>query len=124
MPRTSDKDLKMIFEEIGTLFDARAKTLEININAHTDASIRASEERVKAELRAELASKEDIKDMATKSDLKKLEERMAGKKDIKDMSTKSDIARLEKKFDETKDLRRQVEELKRRLDNVEAECRE
>ncbi len=115
MPRKSDEERKRLFEDIGTLFDARAKTLEININAHTDFVVRASEERTNAKIKAleaNMATKDDIKNMATKDDIKKLEERMA---------TKSDIVRLEKKFDDTKDLRKQVDELKKRLDQVEAE---
>ena len=47
-------------------------------------------------LEAKMATKDDIKDMATKSDITKLEVKMATKDDIKDMATKSDIGKLEK----------------------------
>ena len=45
-----------------------------------------------------IATKSDIKDMATKSDITRLEAKMATKDDIKDMATKSDITRLEAKM--------------------------
>lgn len=102
MPRKSDEERKRLFEDMGTLFDARAKTLEININAHTDSVVRASEARTNEKISA-------------------LEANMVTKDDIKNMATKDDIGRLEAKFDETRDLRRQVGELKERLDHVETE---
>ena len=98
MPRKTDEERKRLFEDIGTLFDARAKTLEVNINAHTDAVVRASEDRTNAKIKS-LATKDDIKNMATKDDIK----------------------RLEDKLDETKILRKQVDELRSRLDKVEVD---
>lgn len=41
-------------EQFITALDARAKTLEANIQAHTTAQIKASEERIKRELKAEI----------------------------------------------------------------------
>jgi hypothetical protein len=144
MTRKRDEDIKILIKEVGLLFDARAKILEINIKAHTDAAIKASEERIKTELRAELASKEDIKDMATKQDIKDMVRKqdikdmvrkqdikdmvrkqdikdMVRKQDIKDMVRKQDIARLETKIDETTKLQKQIDELRRKLDQVEIE---
>ena len=58
--------IKAIVEAVGPLIDARIKTAEVTINAHTDATIKAAEARIKTELRAELASKEDIKRLEQK----------------------------------------------------------
>jgi len=134
MPRKTDEERKRLFEDIGTLFDARAKTLEVNINAHTDAVVRASEDRTNAKIKS-LATKDDIKNMATKDDIKNMATKddiknmatkddiknMATKDDIKNMATKDDIKRLEDKLDETKILRKQVDELRSRLDKVEVD---
>jgi hypothetical protein len=98
MPRKNDEMIKGWMNQIGGMIDARHKTLEVILMGE----IRASEGRI----RKDMATKDDIKNMATKDD-------------IKDMATKSDIARLEKKLDETRDLRKQLDELKKRLDQVE-----
>ncbi len=99
MPKQSDIDFKAFIKQIGNLYDARAKTQEVIMKAHIDASIKASEGRLKAQL----ASKEDIKDMAKKQDIVEL---------------KRDIARLDKKIDETKDLRNRLEDVEEELMSI------
>ncbi len=102
MPRKSDEILRGLIGDIGTMIDARIKTLEININANVDKVVRDSEKRI----RKDMATKDDIKNMATKDD-------------IKNMATKDDIKRLELKMDKTEELRQQLEELKRRVKIIE-----
>ncbi|MBU4098804.1 hypothetical protein KJ980_04085, partial [Patescibacteria group bacterium] len=80
MPRKSDEILRGLIGDIGTMIDARNKTLEININANVDKAVRDSEKRI----RKDMATKDDIKNMATKDDIKN----MATKDDIKNMATK------------------------------------
>lgn len=63
MTRQRDSDIKNIVKEVGLLFDARAKTLQIIINANMVAAINASEERIR-------------KNMATKDDIKRLEQKI------------------------------------------------
>ncbi len=111
MPRKSDEILRGLIGDIGTMIDARIKTLEININANVDKVVRDSEKRI----RKDMATKDDIKNMATKDDIKN----MATKDDIKNMATKDDIKRLELKMDKTEELRQQLEELKRRVKIIE-----
>lgn len=113
MPRQRDLDIKDFIEQVGVLFDARAKTWEINFKRHVDEAIKASEQRI----RKDMATKDDIKDMVRQSDIKD----MVRQSDIKDMATKQDIHRLEAKIDKTQDLQRLVDELRKRLDRVEAE---
>jgi len=62
--------LKMFVASVGELIDARIRTAEITIKASTDASIKKSADEIKKELRAELASKEDIARLEQKLDKK------------------------------------------------------
>jgi hypothetical protein len=64
-------DFKSVIKEIGALIDARAKTTETVLKAHVSAEIKASEARTtkrideaKEELRAELATKEQVANVA------------------------------------------------------------
>lgn len=97
MPRKSDEIIKGFIGQIGTMIDARSRTLEINIKGHVDKAIKDSEARIR-------------RDMATKDD-------------IKNMATKDDINRLEQKIDKTSELQRQLEELKERVKAVEEDIR-
>lgn len=118
MPRKNDEILRGLIGDIGTMIDARNKTLEINIKGHVDKAIKDSEERI----RKDMATKEDLRrteegirgDMATKEDLRRLEERMA---------TKDDINRLEQKIDKTTELQHQLDELKGRVKVIEENVR-
>ncbi len=107
MPRQSDIDYKSFITAIGKLIDAKNKTqaviIRAEVKADTEAIVKASEERVKKELRAELASKEDIKDMATKQDIAQL---------------KQEVVRLEGKIDETKDLRNRLGDVEEELMSI------
>lgn len=47
-----------------------------------------------------VATKDDLKDFATKDDLKALEEKMATKDDLKNFATKDDLKALEEKLEE------------------------
>lgn len=93
MPRKSDEILKGFIGEVGTLIDARLKTFEINLKAHVDQTVKQAEERIR-------------KDMATKDD-------------IKNMATKDDINRLEKKIDKFSEVAYQVDELGKRVEDIE-----
>jgi hypothetical protein len=101
MPRKSDEIIKSFIGQVGTMIDALHKTLEINLKAHVDDAIKKSEERI-------------CKDMATKDDIKKLENIMA---------TKEDILRLEKKIDKTTELQHQLDILKERVKTLEENAR-
>ncbi len=64
-------DFKSLIKEIGALIDARAKTMETVLKAQVSAEIKASEARMtkrideaKEELRAELATKEQVASVA------------------------------------------------------------
>jgi tRNA C32,U32 (ribose-2'-O)-methylase TrmJ len=140
MPKQSDINFKAFITEIGNLIDAKNKTQTVLINAYTDEAIKKSESRIKKELRAELASKNDIKDMVRQSDIKDMVRQsdikdmvrqsdikdMVRQSDIKDMVTKKDIAELKEeiqkihtKIDKTKELQKQLDHLKHRLDQME-----
>lgn len=110
MPRKSDEIIKGFIGDIGTMIDARNKTLEINLKSHVDMTVKASEERIR-------------KDMATKDDLKNTEasirKDMATKEDLKSLATKDDINRLEQKIDRTRELQNQLDELKERVKDIE-----
>ncbi len=116
MPRQSDIDFKSFITAIGKLIDARAKTTEVIMRAEL-----ASKEDIKDMVRMsdikDMVRKKDIENMATKDDIKD----MVRKEDIKNMATKQDIASLREKPDETKALQREVRELRKRLDHIEEE---
>ncbi len=121
MPRKTDDIIKGFIGDIGTLIDARNKTLEINLKAHVDSTIKASEERI----RKDMATKKDL--MATKEDLKKIEDKMATKEDLKKiedkMATKEDLKLLSYKIDKTMELQHQLDELKERVKTLEKNTR-
>ena len=64
-----------------------------------------------------VATKEDLKQLATKQDIKRLEDKMATKEDLKQFATKQDLDQLKKwaeeKFATKQDLETAVEQLKR-----------
>lgn len=60
---TPQELIKMLSASFGELIDARIRTAEITIKANTDAAIKAAEERIR-------------KDMATKQDVARLEQKL------------------------------------------------
>lgn len=74
-------------------------------------------------IRSEMATKDDIKNMATKDDIKAVRAEMATKDDIKNMATKDDIKAVRSEMTEMReDLARQMgvlhEEILHKLDTV------
>lgn len=78
MPQTINQQLQQILDRL-TGVESRLDSIEVRLDG--------------------TATKDDIKNMATKSDLSNLEQRMATKDDLKNLATKDDVKRLERKFD-------------------------
>lgn len=97
MTMTPQELLKMFVASVGEPIKAEIRTAEITIKANTDAAIKAAEERIKRELRLELASKQDIARLEHDiSKLKSGQDRIEHKLEKKTEDHEERLKRLEK----------------------------